>query len=250
MKLRAVIVDDEPTARRTLQSLVQSYATDVEVVAMANDVLSAVKAINKTNPDLVFLDVQMPNYSGFSLVEYFDELQFKIIFTTAYEEYAQQAFTKGASGYLLKPIDIDDLNKAVENIREIFKKEQFDFDVKDNKATNLNLKSQILTLPSVGGILKLNLEEILYFEAKGRQVMIYLNDNNSLIANISLKSIQEVLTRTTFIRIQKSYVVNFMHLKRYTKGKEASITLYNDITLEVGKVYKDRIRQVINYLPK
>jgi len=250
MNLRAVIVDDEPTARRTLQNLIERYTEEVEVVAMAEDVLSAVKVINKTNPDIVFLDVQMPNYSGFSLIDYFEDIQFKIVFTTAYEEHAQKAFLEGASGYLLKPIDIDDLNKSIENVKDVIQKEQLDFDIKDNMSFKLNLKSNELTLPSVGGIIKLNLSEVLYFEAKGRQVMVHLNDDTSLIANLSLKSIEEILSRTKFIRIQKSYVVNFMHLKRYTKGKDASITLYNDTALEVGKVYKDRIIQVISYLPK
>jgi two-component system LytT family response regulator len=192
----------------------------------------------------------MPNYSGFSLVEYFDELEFKIIFTTAYEEYANKAFVKGASGYLLKPIDIDDLNSTVKRVREEIQKEQQNYNIHDNKSIVLNLKSSILTLPFVGGIIKLNLDEILYFEAKGRQVMIHLLDNSTLLANISLKSIQDILLRTTFLRIHKSYVVNFMHIKKYTKGKDCSITLYNDSSLEVGKVFRDNITEVISYLPK
>lgn len=250
MKLRAVIVDDEPTARRTLQNLVENYTNKVEVIGSAEDVLSGVKLINKSSPDIVFLDVRMPNYSGFSLVEYFDELEFKIIFTTAYEEYANKAFMKGAAGYLLKPIDIDDLNASIERVREEFKKEQIDNIGTDHKSTSLNPKNKILTLPFVGGLVKLKLDEILYFEAKGRQVMIHLIDEESQLANLSLKSIQDILRRTTFLRIHKSYVVNFMHIKKYTKGKEASITLYNDISLEVGKVFKDRITEVISYLPK
>ena len=250
MKLRAVIVDDEPTARRTLQSLIENYTNDIEIIAAAEDVLSGVKLINKTSPDIVFLDVRMPNYSGFSLIEYFDELEFKIIFTTAYEEYANKAFIDGASGYLLKPIDIDDLNSTVERVREEIKKEQQDYNILDNKSIALNLKNSNLTLPFVGGVIKLNLNEILYFEAKGRQVMIHLLDNSSLLANISLKSVQDYLLRTTFLRIHKSYVVNFLHIKKYTKGRESTITLYNDNSLEVGKVFKDNITEVISYLPK
>lgn len=250
MILRAVIVDDEPTARRTLQNLIENYASDIEIIGSAEDVLSGVKTINKTSPDLVFLDVRMPNYSGFSLIEYFDELEFKIIFTTAYEEYANKAFLQGASGYLLKPIDIDDLNDSIERIREELKNEQQDNTVKESKSISLNLSNKILTLPFVGGLLKLNLNEILYFEAKGRQVLIHLQDNESQLANLSLKSIQDVLNKSTFLRIHKSYVVNFIHVKKYTKGKESSITLYNDNTLEVGKVFKESINQVVSYLPK
>ncbi len=250
MKLRAVIVDDEPTARRTLQNLIENYTNEVEVIGTAEDVLTGVKLINKTSPDLVFLDVRMPNYSGFSLIEYFEELEFKIIFTTAYEEYASRAFMKGASGYLLKPIDIDDLNSSIERIKTEFQKKQVEDIIKDTKSTSLNLKSRLLTLPFVGGLIKLNLDEIMYFEAKGRQVMIHLLDDENLLANLSLKTIQDILSKTAFIRIHKSYVVNFMHIKKYTKGKESSITLYNDSSLEVGKVFKDKITEVIGYLPK
>lgn len=250
MNLRAVIVDDEPTARRTLQNLIENYTNEVEVIASAEDVLSGVKLINKTSPDIIFLDVRMPKYSGFNLVEYFDELEFKIVFTTAYEEYANKAFMKGAAGYLLKPIDIDDLNSTIERVREEIKQEQQDYNIYDNKAIALNLKNKLLTLPFVGGVLKLNLDEILYFEAKGRQVMVHLIDDTRLLANLSLKSIQDILFKTTFLRIHKSYVVNFMHIKKYTKGKESTITLYNDSFLEVGKVFKDNITEVISYLPK
>ncbi len=250
MKLRVAIVDDEPTARRTLQNLIENYSQNVEVIGTAMDVLSGVKLINNTSPDLVFLDVRMPNYSGFSLIDYFDEIEFKIIFTTAYEEYAKKALMQGASGYLLKPIDIDDLNTSIEKIKEEIRNEQVDNVSQKNNTTFLNLKDKILTLPFVGGIIKLNLDEILYFEAKGRQVMIYLKNEESQLANINLKSIQDILQKTTFLRIQKSYVVNFVHIKKYTKGKDANITLYNDISLEVGKVYKDRITEVISYLPK
>ena len=126
MKLRVAIVDDEPTARRTLQNLIENYSQNVEVIGTAMDVLSGVKLINNTSPDLVFLDVRMPNYSGFSLIDYFDEIEFKIIFTTAYEEYAKKALMQGASGYLLKPIDIDDLNTSIEKIKEEIRNEQVD----------------------------------------------------------------------------------------------------------------------------
>lgn len=250
MKLRALIVDDEPTARRTLQNLIENYATDIEIIGSAEDVLSGVKTINKTSPDLVFLDVRMPNYSGFSLIDYFDDLEFKIIFTTAYEEYAEKAFLEGASGYLLKPIDIDDLNASIERIRVELQNESKANKIKESKSVSLNATNKILTLPFVGGLLKLNLDEILFLEAKGRQVLIHLKEGESQLGNISLKSIQDVLHRTTFLRIHKSYMVNFIHVKKYTKGKDSSITLYDDTTIEVGKVFKENLNQIVSYLPK
>ncbi len=250
MTLRTVLVDDEPTARRTLTKIIENYTQEVEIVATADDVLSGVKAINSFNPDLVFLDVRMPNYSGFSLVEYFDELNFKLVFTTAYEQYAPQAFQAGASGYLLKPIDIDDLNMVIDKVKMEIKEEQSNFIITDSKSISFNRETGITILPSVGGLIRLLSSEILYFEAKGRQVEITILDGKKLLANISLKAIIEVFDKSTFVRTHKSFVVNFVHIKRYSKGKDCFIVLYNDTTLSVGKVYKDGLSQIISYLPK
>jgi len=225
MTLRTVLVDDEPTARRTLSKIIENYTQEVEIVATADDVLSGVKAINSFNPDLVFLDVKMPNYSGFNLVEYFDELNFKLVFTTAYEQYAPQAFQAGASGYLLKPIDIDDLNKVVDKVKNEITEEQSNFIPTDNKSISFNRKTGITILPSVGGLIRLRASEILYFEAKGRQVEISVQDGSKLLANISLKAVVEVFNKSTFVRTHKSYIVNFIHIKRYSKGKDCYVLI-------------------------
>ena len=116
--IRAIIVDDEVRSQNTLTQFLAEYCPQVTLVGTANDVLSGVKAIHKHQPDLVFLDIEMPNYSGFKLIEYFDVLNFQIVFTTAYEDYAIQAFHT-ATGYLLKPINIDELIRAVERVEEI-----------------------------------------------------------------------------------------------------------------------------------
>jgi len=251
MRLRAVLVDDEPTARRTLTKLIETYTEDIDIVATADDVLTGIKAINNFKPDLVFLDIRMPNYSGFSLVEYFDIMDFKVIFTTAYEQYAPQALSAGASGYLLKPIDIDDLNKVVDKVKLELKEERNRFSkLEDNKSLSYNRKTGVTLLPSVGGLIRLVTDEILFIEAKGRQIEVTIKNGKKLLSNISLKTVLELLEKTTFVRIHKSFVANFIHIKRYSKGKDCYIVLYNDTTLSVGKVYKDGLSQIISYLPK
>lgn len=250
MNIRAIIVDDEPAARRTLKKLIENYVQEVEVVDTADNVLSGVKAINKYSPDLVFLDVRMPNYSGFSLVDYYDEINFKIIFTTAYEQYAPEAFGVGASGYLLKPIDIDDIVKVVNKVRLELNEEQASLEIPNIKSISYNRTTGKTILPSVGGLIKLTANEILYFEAKGRQVEITIKGGKKLLANISLKLILEIFAKSTFVRIHKSFVVNFIHIKKYSKGRDSGIILYNDMWLNVGKVYKDGISEIISHLPK
>ena len=118
-KLQAIIVDDEAKARRILETFLAEFCPEVSVVAVAEDVPQAVKAIRKLNPDVVFLDIEMPGYNGFQLLEFFEEIQFEIIFTTAYSEFALKAFQVSAIDYLLKPIQIDQLTKAVEKLTKI-----------------------------------------------------------------------------------------------------------------------------------
>ena len=111
--MRALIVDDEAKARSVLKELLAEFGTTIEVVAMADDIPSAVKAIHQHKPEVVFLDIEMPGYNGFQLLEFFDKINFKIVFTTAYSEYAVQAFEISAVDYLLKPIQISQLERTI-----------------------------------------------------------------------------------------------------------------------------------------
>ena len=115
--LKAVIVDDEILSRQSLERLILDYCPEVEILASVGDILSAVKEINSQQPDLVFLDIELPNYSGFELIKCFDEIFFDIVFTTGYEHYAVKAFKVSAAGYLLKPIDVEELSEVVNRIK-------------------------------------------------------------------------------------------------------------------------------------
>ena len=117
--LRAIIIDDEAKARRILESFLTDYCKQVQIVGMAEDVMQGVKMIQKEKPDVVFLDIEMPGYNGFQLLEFFDEIDFEIVFVTAYSEFALKAFQVSAIDYLLKPLQIEQLKKAVEKIEKI-----------------------------------------------------------------------------------------------------------------------------------
>ena len=122
MKLKALIVDDEASAREVMEILLLEYTTNVQIVDKVDDVPNAIKAINKYNPDIVFLDIEMPGYSGFQLLDFFDEFNFQIIFTTAYHQYALKAFQVSATDYLVKPIQAELLVNAVEKCKKYVKK--------------------------------------------------------------------------------------------------------------------------------
>ena len=156
-KIRAIIVDDEPNARRALQGLLEENFSQVEVVADCKNVPEAVKTINKLKPDLVFLDIAMPGYSGFELLDFFDEqhLNFKIIFVTAYSEHSLRAFETSAVDYILKPVDLGRFNKAVDKAKQISE----NFKVENKKEEELYIKKD-------SSYVKLNLNEVFYQKQK------------------------------------------------------------------------------------
>lgn len=163
--LKALIIDDEQRSRELLKTLVTDYCPDVEVSGMADDVPSGVKAIHKLQPDIVFLDIEMPGYSGFQLLDFFEEVDFEIIFTTAYREYAFRAFQVSAIDYLLKPIEIEQLQKAVTKVLEQ-RKPQYMRERLETLRSNLR-DEQIsrLALPISDGLLFVDVEDIILLEA-------------------------------------------------------------------------------------
>ena len=248
--IKTVIVDDEPKARSVLKTLIGDYCDTLEVVGSADNVLNAIKLINQTNPSLVFLDIKMPEYNGFKLLEYVEKADFDVIFTTAYDEYAMKAQKANAAGYLLKPIDIDELIAVVDKVKNFSKNQLKESEIDWSKHIKVNHKKNTLMLPKLGGILNLPFHEILYIKSKGRDSLIHCKDKKVFTSNISLKNIEAILEKTSFLRIHKSIVANLMHMKRFSKGKESYIMLYNDEMLDVGKTFKDKLNAVTALFPR
>lgn len=247
--IKTVIIDDEPKARSALKTIIENYCDSLEVIGVAENVLSAIKVIEQTEPDLVFLDIRMPELDGFRLLEFIEEREFQVIFTTAYEKYALNAHKFNAIGYLLKPIDIEELQSLITKVETLVNKNK----VKEqdwSKYVNVNREKQTLVVPKVGGIIRLNFQDILYVKSKGRDSIFFCSDGRQFTSSLNLKMIVGILYRTTFLRIHKSIIVNLFHIKRFSKGKESSIMLYNDVMLEVGKTYKDKLNAITSLFPR
>ncbi len=244
--LKAIIVDDEARGRRILQQFIEEYCPTVTIVGTADDVLSGVKAINAYQPDVVFLDIEMPNYSGFKLIEFFDELTFEIVFTTAYERYAIQAFKASAIGYLLKPIDIDELIEVVARVEKLRKMANLKERINTLKANLSNEKSQRIILPAQNGLLYLNLNEINYIESEGRYTKVHLVDNSTMICTNSLKECEVTFLGTPFVRIHRSIIIHLAYIKRYSKGRDSYVVMENEAKLDVGKNYKDGLSDAVS----
>lgn len=250
MNITAIIVDDEGKGRRTLQKLIEENCPDVEVVALCHDVLSGVKAINQFKPNLVFLDIEMPNYSGFKLIEFFDKITFDIIFTTAYEQHAIRAFKTPAIGYLLKPISIDELIEVVDKVIKVQCAIQLSTSKSKTGFSAPKEKPKRVILNSSGGILYLQLEEIMSLEADGRNTKVQLKDGQQVLSSNSLKECQQMLENTLFQKIHRSIIVNLAYVKKYSRGRDSYVIMENGQRLDVGINFKDEMTLVTSLFEK
>lgn len=232
MNLRTIIVEDEQTGREILKNYLAKYCPTVEVLGEAATIDEALMLIRNNELDLIFLDVEMPYGSGFDLLDKLGKTDFEVVFVTAYNQYAIEALNKHASYYLLKPISIDDLIKAVDYVTELRQKE--------NELQNSILKpkthatNEKITIPTQDGFEVLKMKDIIYCKADDNYTEIYLEDGHKKLVSKTLKYFEEILKENGFARIHKSYLVNVLYITSYRKGKGGTVFLNNGKELSVS----------------
>jgi two-component system LytT family response regulator len=226
MKLKSIIVEDEETSREILKNYLGKYCPNVEILGEAANVNEALELIRKQPLDLVFLDVEMPYGNAFDLLEKVGDRTFETIFVTAYNHYAIDALNAHASYYLMKPISIDELIKAVDYVVEIKTKEDALQDQVLVPKTTQKVDGKI-TIPQQDGFEVLNTADILFCKADDNYTEIYLNTNKRKVVSKTLKYFEDVLKDSNFARIHKSYLVNVNEIVKYIKGKGGSVILTN-----------------------
>lgn len=224
--LKTVIIDDEARARRILDSFIKEYCPQLTVAGMAEDVVQGVKLIQKEKPDIVFLDIEMPGYNGFQLLEFFDEIDFEVIFATAYSEFALKAFQVSAVDYLLKPIQIEQLVKAVEKAEKIRGNSLIKERLQTLKA---NLEAQTIkriVVPVSEGSLFIDIKDITHLKAEGSYVYIFLKDGNKILVSKNIKDYESQLTTMEgFFRTHRSFLVNTAFVRAVSAdGSEATLS--------------------------
>ncbi len=244
--LKAIIIDDEPKARRILEELLKEYCpNDILVVANAQDVPSGVKAIAQFQPDVVFLDIEMPNYTGFQLFDFIADINFETIFTTAYQEYAIQAFKVSAIDYLLKPIQIDGLIESVEKVKKekAQKNPQYNAQSAGKIAalqSNLSNKNQKIALPVADGLLFVETNDIIYLGADGAYTEIFIRGRKEkLLVSKNIKTFEEILTQPCFFRAHRSHIINLNCVSQYLKQDGGCIIMENGTQLSISKDKKE-----------
>lgn len=242
--IRAIIVDDEKDARDSIHLIFSQFYTDeVEIVASLSSVKEAVKAINKLKPELVFLDIEMPNENGLQLFEYFgDEIDFEVVFITAYQKYALNAFRYAALDYLLKPVDYIQLGETIQRFKRKarnFSKIKIDTFI-NNLSNDMEVNKKVI-FPTKNGYSILKMSDIVFCKAEVNYSTIYTKENTSITIVSTLKNLEEMLPSKIFFRCHKSFLVNLDFIKTYDKHRDK-------IILENGKEIDIATRRVESFI--
>ena len=232
MELRTIIVEDEQTSREILKDYLSKYCPKVSLVGEASNIDEALILIRNNELDLVFLDVEMPYGSGFDLLEKLDNTNFEVVFVTAYNQYAIEALNSHASYYLLKPISIDELIKAVDYVTEIKIREN---ELQDSVLiTKTSPTDHKITIPTQDGFEVLQMQDIIFCKADDNYTEIYLTNNKKKLVSKTLKYFEDILDKNGFARIHNSYLVNVAYIASYKKGKGGTVYLSNGKELSVS----------------
>lgn len=232
--IRAIIIDDEEDAREVLALSLRKFCTDVEIIAMCPSPEDGLEKINALGPSLVFLDVQMPNMSGFDLLEKVTDINFDVIFVTAFNRYAIKAIRFSALDYLLKPIEVDDLVSAVERVKEKQKSNSVHYRSLLNNIKYGNEKLTRLAIPSDNEIVVQKLDDIVYCEADGSYTILHLVNNKKIMVSKILKEFEMMLPESDFYRIHHSTIVNIGHVIKYIKGEGGYVMVTGGGHLDVS----------------
>ena len=245
--LRSIIIDDEKKCIETLAFDLAKHCPEVQIISKCNSAKEGLQAIKKWHPDLIFLDIEMPWMNGFEMLEILDEIDFDIIFTTAYDAYAIKAFRISAVDYLLKPIDKDDLIEAIQKVINKKGHTSFDKDHLDLLLQNMkpNDPTKRIAIPSTEGYDLIPVSDIIYLEADGSYTQVYLQNGKKLFVSRSIKEMNAMLSDFNFCRIHHSHVINLNHTVKYVRGDGGYVVMVNGKSLSVSRAKKEELLEKI-----
>lgn len=247
--ITAIIIDDEPHSSEELGRLLENiFSTDIILLGAFNSFDAGISAIQTHKPQLVFLDVQIDNgKTGFDLLQQISNINFDVIFTTAYNKYAVQAFRISAIDYLLKPIDKDDLQQAVDKLKQKQFQQQLSskFDVLFHNLQNVQNTSKRICVPVINGMVVLQVADIIRCESNINYTTFFMQDKQKLTVAKTLKEFEKMLKPYNFFRVHKSHLINLMYVKSYTKNQGGFVTLTDGLNIEVSSRRKDEFLEVL-----
>lgn len=247
--IKSIIIDDEVNNQELISNLLSSYTENIQVVAIANSVETAYQAIIEHQPDLIFLDIQMSDGTGFDLLKKFDKINFKVIFVTAHQEYAIEAFKFSAIDYLLKPLSPSNLISAVKKVEESINSEEINLKLKtllSNISEPLKNKKKIV-LKTMERIYSVDINDIIRFESDGGYTKVYLVDGKRIMVSRTMKEFDDLLLDAGFLRVHNSHLINMNHLYCFEKA-EGHVVMKDDSIVPVSNRKKEQLLELLNMI--
>ena len=244
--LRAILVDDELSSLQNLQSKLVEFCPDVEVVATAQKPEDAILFIRQHKPDVIFLDIEMPRMNGFRMLDELGELDFEIIFTTAYNHYAVDAIRISAFDYLMKPVAIKELQNAVERLAKYRQTHTRDkLDVLRQSLSPTKSQEEKIAIPTNEGLEFIPIKNILHIESSSNYSKIFLTDGKNILVTKLLKDFEDILEPYNFFRVHNSHLINLAYIKKYIRGEGGQVVMQNGDVIDVARRKKEEFIKLI-----
>ncbi len=244
--IKTIIIEDEQQSAEVLELMLKKFSDVIEVADICNTPAKGIECIRKKSPDLVFLDIEMPRMNGFEMLKKLDMIDFEIIFTTAYNKYAINAIKISALDYLLKPIDKDELTKAIKKCQHNMERKNMGYkmDVLLKNLTQHSALEKTLTLTALDGVRFIKMKDIIRLEANGRYTKFYLTNKEVIVSSRTLGDFEETLSINGFFRIHETHIINLIFIDRFHKGNNY-VLLTDKTELPLARRRKEEFLKII-----
>ena len=242
--IKTIIIDDEPYCCETLEAMIGKFCPELAVAAVLHSGVDALDVFSQYTPQLVFLDIEMPHMTGFEFLEKVPCVNFAVVFTTSYDQYAIKAIRLSALDYLLKPIDRVELIQAVGKVSKTLKNPtdlQLDLLLQRFNLPKTSVK--IIALPTMEGLEMVDIDSIISCASDGNYTNFFLKGNKKLTVSRTLKDVEELLSEYPFVRVHNSFLVNINEIRKYIKGEGGYLVMADGTTIDVSRTRKDMLLQ-------
>lgn len=248
MAYKILIIDDESRTRTLLSKMIESIGFDVEIYPEGSSVASGIEAIHRINPDILLLDIQMPDGSGFELLEQLDSKDFEVIFVTAHQEYAIRAIKSSALDYILKPVEPSELENALENAINSIKNKKDLSAQYEALLNNIQSDKKKIILRTIESLYIFDINDIVRCQSERNYTNFFINDGRKIITSKTLKDYEDVLQYPLFLRCHRSHIINLNYLDRYDKSNGGTIVMKDGSEIPLSRSSKDRFFEILDNL--
>ncbi len=245
-KLRAILIDDELNSLQNLQQKLEGFCPDVSIVAVTQKPEEGILLIRQHQPDVVFLDIEMPRMSGFRMLEQIGDYDFDIIFTTAYNHYSIDAIRISAFDYLVKPIGIEELQHAVERLsKSLHRQTKEKIDILKKSLNDSRSQEDKIAISTSEGIEFIPIKNIIHIESKSNYSKIFLTDSKSMLVTKILKDFEEMLVPYNFYRVHNSHLINLTYIQKYVRSEGGHVMLQDGTVIDISRRKKEEFLKMI-----